>query len=80
MMGAIAALQCLFLLTLTLTLTLIGGLMASAVTRAFQDVGWVWMKLATGISVFEGGLTAVHDAMVAGATGIDVANNLEHGW
>ena len=42
------------------TLTLIGGLLAIAVTRAFQDVGWVWVKLATGISVFEAGLTAIH--------------------
>lgn len=47
----------------SLVLTLISGLLAIAVTRAYQDVGWVWVKLATGISVFEGGLTAVHGSM-----------------
>jgi uncharacterized membrane protein len=47
----------------SLVLTLISGLLAIAVTRAYQDVGWVWVKLASGISVFEGGLTAVHGAM-----------------
>lgn len=47
----------------SLVLTLISGLLAIAVTRAYQDVGWVWIKLATGISVFEGGLTAIHGSM-----------------
>ena len=44
----------------SLVLTLIAGLLAIAVTRAYQDVGWVWVKLATGVSIFEGGLTAIH--------------------
>lgn len=47
----------------SLVLTLISGLLAIAATRAYQDVGWVWVKLATGISVFEGGLLAVHGSM-----------------
>jgi uncharacterized membrane protein len=47
----------------SMVLTLISGLLAIAVTRAFQDVGWVWIKLATGISVFEGGLVAIHGSM-----------------
>lgn len=47
----------------SLVLTLIAGLLSIAVTRAYQDVGWVWVKLVTGISVFEGGLTAIHGSM-----------------
>ncbi len=35
-------------------LTLIAGLLAIAVTPAFHEAGWVWIKAATGISIFEG--------------------------
>jgi hypothetical protein len=35
-------------------LTLIAGMMAIAVNRAFHDAGWAWVKLATGILVFAG--------------------------
>jgi len=32
------------------------GVLSIAVTPAFQDAGWVWVKAATGIAVFEGSL------------------------
>jgi hypothetical protein len=35
-------------------LTLVAGMLAIAVNRAFHDAGWAWMKLATGILVFAG--------------------------
>ncbi|MDJ0778733.1 MAG: hypothetical protein QNJ85_12785 [Gammaproteobacteria bacterium] len=40
-------------------LVLFGGLMSMAWTSAFHNAGWAWFKLATGILVFEGTLTAV---------------------
>jgi hypothetical protein len=43
----------------SLVITLIAGLLAIAVTRGFQDAGWVWAKLATGILLFESGLTGI---------------------
>jgi hypothetical protein len=39
-----------------LILTLASGLLAIAVTRAFQNAGWAWAKLATGVLIFEAGL------------------------
>ena len=43
----------------SLILTLVPGLLAIAVTRAFHDAGWAWLKAATGIVVFAGGLHAL---------------------
>ncbi len=43
----------------SLALTLIAGLLAIAVNRAFHNAGWAWAKLATGIIIFEWGFTAV---------------------
>jgi len=43
----------------SLVLTLCPGLLAIAVTRAFHDAGWVWLKAATGILIFAGGLHAL---------------------
>jgi hypothetical protein len=43
----------------SLVLTLIPGLLAIAVTPGYQDAGWVWVKAATGILIFEGGLISV---------------------
>jgi hypothetical protein len=43
----------------SLALTLIAGLLAIAVNRAFHNAGWVWAKLATGILIFEWGFTAI---------------------
>ena len=42
----------------SMVLTLIAGLLAIAVNPAFHEAGWAWMKAATGILVFEGGLHA----------------------
>ena len=43
----------------SLALTLIAGLLAIALNRAFHSAGWAWAKLATGILVFEWGFTAI---------------------
>lgn len=40
----------------SMVLTVISGLLAMAVTPGFQEAGWVWVKAATGVLVFEGGL------------------------
>ena len=39
--------------------TLIAGLLAIAANRAFHNAGWAWVKLATGILVFEGSLISI---------------------
>lgn len=43
----------------SLALTLVAGLLGIAVTPGFHDAGWVWVKAATGILIFEGGLVHV---------------------
>src|SRR6201994_2348695 len=43
----------------SLALTLIAGLLAIGVNRAYHNAGWAWVKLATGILVFEWGFTAI---------------------
>jgi uncharacterized membrane protein len=43
----------------SMALTLIAGLLAIAVNRAFHNAGWAWAKLASGILVFEWGFTAI---------------------
>jgi hypothetical protein len=40
-------------------LTLIAGLLAIAVTRAYHSAGWAWAKLASGLLVFEWGFAAI---------------------
>ena len=40
-------------------LTLIPGLLSLAVVRAFQNAGWAWVKAATGVLIFMGGLHAI---------------------
>ena len=40
-------------------LTLIPGLLAIAATPAFHNAGWAWIKAATGILIFAGGLHAL---------------------
>ncbi len=53
--GAIAS----WIILPSLFLTLVPGLIAIAVTPAFHDAGWAWIKAATGILVFAGGLHAL---------------------
>jgi hypothetical protein len=43
----------------SLAMTLIAGLAAIAATRAYQDAGWAWAKLASGVLIFEGCLVSV---------------------
>jgi hypothetical protein len=43
----------------SLILTLIPGLLAIAFNRAFHGAKWAWLKAATGILVFAGGLHAL---------------------
>ena len=64
--GAIATISG-SLLFPSLGLVLISGLLAMAATRAYRDVGWVWLKLLLGVSVFEGTLVAIHGPAVRAA-------------
>jgi hypothetical protein len=43
----------------SLAAVLVAGLLSMAWTDAFHNKGWVWMKLALGVSVFEGTLVAI---------------------
>ena len=54
-MGTIAT----WILLPSLALTLVAGLLAMAASRAFQNAGWAWIKLATGVLVFEAGFSGV---------------------
>lgn len=47
----------------SLALTLVAGLLAVAANRAYHNAAWAWVKLATGILVFEGGFVAVQGPM-----------------
>ena len=58
-MGAIAT----WIFLPSLALTLVAGLLAIALNRAYQNAGWAWVKLATGILVFEGGFSGVQSPM-----------------
>lgn len=48
----------------SLAAVLVSGLLSMAWTDAFHSQGWVWMKLALGVSVFEGTLIAVQGPAV----------------
>lgn len=43
----------------SLGLTLVAGLLAIGFSRGYHNAGWAWVKLATGILVFEGGFVGV---------------------
>jgi uncharacterized membrane protein len=43
----------------SLALTLISGLLSIGAVTAFHSAGWAWLKLATGVLMFEGTLLAV---------------------
>jgi hypothetical protein len=47
----------------SLGLTLVAGLLAMAVNRAFHNAGWAWVKLLSGVLVFEWGFAAVQGPM-----------------
>ena len=47
----------------SLAVTLLTGLVAMAVNRAYVGAGWAWVKLATGVLMFEGGLVYVQGPM-----------------
>lgn len=40
-------------------MTLIAGLLAIAINRAFHNAGWAWVKLVSGLAVFEGSFVGV---------------------
>ena len=43
----------------SLVATLISGLLAIAINRAFHNAGWAWVKAASGILIFVGGFHAL---------------------
>jgi hypothetical protein len=47
----------------SLALTLIAGLLAMAVNRGYHNAGWVWVKLFSGLLVFEWGLASIQAPM-----------------
>lgn len=47
----------------SLALMLVAGLLAIALNRAFHNAGWAWVKLATGILMFEYGFVGVQGPM-----------------
>lgn len=58
-MGAVAE----WMLLPSMGLVLVSGLLSFAVTPAFQNAGWVWAKLASGVIVFESTLVYVQAPM-----------------
>ncbi|UHC19822.1 hypothetical protein LRS73_30275 [Methylobacterium currus] len=62
MRGAMAAVATWIFLP-SLALMLVAGLLAIALNRAFHQAGWAWVKLATGILMFEYGFVGVQGPM-----------------
>lgn len=62
MRGAMAAVATWIFLP-SLALMLVAGLLAIALNRAFHNAGWAWVKLATGILMFEYGFVGVQGPM-----------------
>ena len=58
-MGAIAT----WILLPSLALTLIAGLLSMAVNRGYQNAGWAWVKVLTGVIVFEWGFAGIQGPM-----------------
>ncbi|MCW6511853.1 hypothetical protein [Lichenifustis flavocetrariae] len=49
-MGAIAK----WIFLPSIALTLVAGLFAMALNNSYQNAGWAWLKLASGVLIFEG--------------------------
>ena len=60
--GAMATLAT-WLFLPSLGLSLVAGLLAIAVNRAYHNAGWAWIKLASGVLLFEFGLQGVQGPM-----------------
>lgn len=58
-MGAVAT----WIFLPSLGLTLVAGLLAVALHPGFREAGWAWVKLATGVLVFEGGFVGIQGPM-----------------
>jgi len=58
-MGAVAT----WIVLPSLALMLVSGLLAMTLNRAFLNAGWAWLKLATGVLMFEGVLVYVQGPM-----------------
>ncbi len=43
----------------SLMVTLVAGLLAIAASPAYQNAGWAWVKLVSGVLIFEGGMIGV---------------------
>lgn len=54
-MGAIAT----WIFFPSLGMTLVAGLLAIGLNRGFHNAGWAWVKLASGILIFESGFVGV---------------------
>lgn len=48
-----------WLLTPSLLIVLVSGLLAIAASSAYMDAGWAWMKALLGFATFEGTLLAI---------------------
>ena len=62
MRGAMAAIASWIFLP-SLGLVLVAGLLAIGLNRGFHEAGWAWVKLATGVLIFEGGFAGVQGPM-----------------
>ena len=60
--GAMGAI-CTWLFLPSLGLSLIAGLLAIAFNRALHNAGWAWLKLISGVLLFEGGLQGIQGPM-----------------
>ena len=47
----------------SLALTIIAGLLAIAFNRGYHNAGWAWVKLASGVLIFEGGFLYILSPM-----------------
>ena len=56
-----------WLLLPSLGITLVAGLFSMAVVKGYHNAGWAWMKLATGVLMFEGTLLAIQGPVEAEA-------------